>query len=116
YFRSRYGRAAEIVLTLCIAFSYFGWVAAQFVALGLAFSVMSSGAIDMRTGIVMGAAVVLIYTVAGGMWSVALTDLFQAIVIVAGLGFVAWVVADLAGGVTRVFEAVSTSGRLRFLP
>ena len=116
YFRSRYGRAAEIVLTLCIAFSYFGWVAAQFVALGLAFSVMSSGAIDVRTGVVLGAAVVLIYTVAGGMWSVALTDLFQSVVIVAGLGFVAWVVADLAGGVGRVFEAVSTSGRLRFLP
>jgi SSS family transporter len=116
YFRSRYGRAAEIVLTLCIAFSYFGWVAAQFVALGLAFSVLSGGAIDLGTGVVLGAAVVLIYTVAGGMWSVALTDFFQAIVILAGLAFVAWAVADLAGGAGRVFEAAAASDRLRFLP
>jgi hypothetical protein len=54
YFRARYGRPAEVVLTLCIAFSYFGWVAAQFVALGLAFNVLSAGAIDTRTGIVIG--------------------------------------------------------------
>src|SRR5689334_12862512 len=33
YFRDRFDRRAEAVLTLCIAFSYFGWVAAQFVAL-----------------------------------------------------------------------------------
>jgi Na+/proline symporter len=34
YFRARYNRAAEVALTLCIAFSYLGWIAAQFVALG----------------------------------------------------------------------------------
>ena len=37
----------------------------QFVALGLAFSVLSGGAIDMRTGIVIGGAIVLAYTMAG---------------------------------------------------
>jgi Na+/proline symporter len=116
YFRSRYGRAAEIVLTLAIAFSYFGWVAAQLVALGLAFSVLSAGAIDLGTGVVLGAAVVLIYTVAGGMWSVALTDFFQAVVIIVGLGFVAATVADLAGGTGRVLDAIAASDRLRFLP
>ena len=116
YFRERFGRPAEVVLTLCIAFSYFGWVAAQFVALGLAFSVLSSGAIDLRTGVLLGAAAVLIYTVAGGMWSVALTDFFQAIVIIAGMAGVAWVVADLAGGTGRVIASAADSGRLRFLP
>ncbi len=116
YFRARYGRGVEVILTLCIAFSYFGWVAAQFVALGLALSVLSAGAIDLPTGIVIGAAVVVAYTVAGGMWSVALTDLFQSVVIVVGLACVAWVVADLAGGATRVLEAAAGSGRLRFLP
>jgi SSS family transporter len=116
FFRARYGRPAEIILTLCIAFSYFGWVAAQLVALGLAFNVLSGGAIDLGTGVVIGAAVVLLYTVAGGMWSVALTDLFQAIVIILGLLGVAWVLADLAGGPARVLEAASASDRMRFLP
>jgi len=116
YFRARFGRSVEIVLTLCIAFSYFGWVAAQFVALGLALSVLSGGAIDLRTGVAIGAAVVITYTVAGGMWSVALTDFVQALVIVAGLGFVAVMVGEMAGGAGRVIEAAATSERMRFLP
>ena len=71
--RQRFDRRTEVVLSLCIAFSYLGWIAAQLVALGLAMSLLSGGVIDTRTGIVIGAAVVLAYTVAGGMWSVALT-------------------------------------------
>ncbi|HXF79162.1 MAG TPA: sodium:solute symporter family protein [Usitatibacter sp.] len=115
YFRARYGRGAEVALTLCIAFSYIGWIAAQLVALGLALAVISGGAVDTHTGILIGAAVVLAYTMAGGMWSVALTDFFQAAVIVAGLGYVAWVVVGLAGGPSRVLEAAG-SERMRFLP
>jgi len=116
YFRARYDRPSEVVLTLCIAFSYLGWIAAQFVALGLAFNVLSHGAIDTRTGIVIGSMAVLVYTMAGGMWSVALTDLLQAVVIVAGMGYVAWMVGDLAGGPGRVLEMAAADGRMRFLP
>jgi len=115
YFRARYGRGAEVALTLCIAFSYIGWIAAQLVALGLALNVISSGLVSTQTGILIGAAVVLAYTIAGGMWSVALTDFFQAAMIVAGLAYVAWVVVDLAGGPSRVLEAAG-SDRMRFLP
>lgn len=115
YFRSRYGRGAEVSLTLCIAFSYIGWIAAQLVALGLALNVISGGAVGTQAGILIGAAVVLAYTMAGGMWSVALTDFFQAAVIVAGLGYVAWVVVGLAGGPSRVLEAAGAD-RMRFLP
>jgi len=116
YFRSRYGRVAEVILSLCIAFSYLGWIAAQFVALGLAFSVLSGGVIDMRTGIIIGAAIVLAYTMAGGMWSVSLTDFFQAAVIIVGMVYVAWEVAGLAGGAARVIAAAVASDRFRFLP
>jgi len=116
YFRGRYGRAAEVALTLAIAFSYLGWIAAQLVALGLAMNVLSGGMIDTRTGILAGAAVVLACTMAGGMLSVAFTDFFQAAVIVAGLGYVTWVVVDLAGGAAPVLEAAADSGRMRLLP
>ncbi|HSS28796.1 MAG TPA: sodium:solute symporter family protein [Usitatibacter sp.] len=115
YFRARYGRGAEVALTLCIAFSYIGWIAAQLVALGLALNVISSGLVSTHAGILIGAAVVLAYTMAGGMWSVALTDFFQAAMIVAGLGYVAWIVVGLAGGPARVLEAAG-SERMRFLP
>jgi SSS family solute:Na+ symporter len=116
YFRERYNPATEVILSLCISLSYLGWVAAQLVALGLAFNVISGGAIDAKTGIVIGAAIVLVYTIAGGMWSVALTDFLQMLVIVAGMLYVAWIVADLAGGAGRVVESASAAGRLRLLP
>jgi SSS family solute:Na+ symporter len=116
FFRSRYDRKADVALSLCIAFSYLGWIAAQLVALGLVVDVLSGGAIDTRTGIVAGAAIVLLYTMAGGMWSVALTDFVQAAMIIVGMGYVAWVVADLAGGPLRVWESVAATDRLRVLP
>ena len=116
YFRDRFGNRIGVALSVCVAFSYLGWIAAQFVAVGLAFNVLSHGAIDTRTGIVIGAAVVLAYTMAGGMWSVALTDFLQAVVIIAGLLYVAWIVSGLAGGAGRVIEAAMTSERMRFLP
>jgi Na+/proline symporter len=115
YFRSRFDRKTDVALSLCIAFSYLGWIAAQLVALGLVFNVLSGGAIDMRTGIVVGAAIVLVYTIAGGMWSVALTDFVQAAMIIGGMLYVAWVVGDLAGGPMRVWESVS-GDKLQVLP
>ena len=116
FFRERFGRPTEIALTLCIAFSYLGWVAGQFVALGLAFEVLSDGAIPLTTGIALGGAVVIAYTAAGGMWSVALTDFFQAIVIIAGLAYVAFVLGALAGGPAGVLAEAASGERLRFLP
>ena len=114
-FRERFGRGAEVVLSLCIAFSYLGWGAAQLVALGLAFNVLSGGGIDTHTGILVGFFVVLVYTMAGGMWSVALTDALQTIVILVGLFHVAWVFSDLAGGAGRVLESIPAE-KMRLLP
>ncbi|MGE5616754.1 MAG: sodium:solute symporter family protein [Bacillota bacterium] len=116
YFRARYDRPSEAMLSLCIAFSYFGWIAAQLVALGLAFSLLSHGAIGMPAGILAGAAIVLLYTMAGGMWSIALTDFLQAVLIVAGMGFVAWHIVGAAGGIGPVFDAAAASGRMKVLP
>ena len=116
FFRERFDRKTEVALSLVIAFSYVGWVAAQLVALGLVMSVLSDGAIDTRTGTLLGAGIVLAYTMAGGMLSVAFTDFLQAGVIVAGMAYVACVVAGLAGGVAPVFAAASAAGRFAFLP
>jgi Na+/proline symporter len=50
------------------------------------------------------------------MWSVALTDFFQAIVIIAGLVYVAFVLGSLAGGPAAVLAQAASGERLRFLP
>src|SRR5262245_10184731 len=78
FYRKRYDKPIEVVTSLAITASYLGWTSAQLTALGLAFSILSQGAISLNEGIVLGTAVVLVYTLWGGMWSVALTDFFQS--------------------------------------
>jgi solute:Na+ symporter, SSS family len=116
YYRQRYGRTIEVLCSIMIIFSYLGWVAAQVTALGLVFNVLTDGAISMPMGMVIGTSVVLIYTLFGGMWSVAFTDFVQMIVITIGLLLIAWFAADLAGGAGRVFEYAATEGKFQFFP
>ena len=116
FYRKRYGRTMEFGTSVVIAVSYLGWTAAQMTALGLAFSTLTDGAISLPTGIILGAAVVLGYTIWGGMWSVAMTDLFQSVMIIVGVVLIAWVVGDMAGGPTKVLAAASEAGRFEFWP
>lgn len=116
FFRVRYNRQVELVLSLCIVVSYLGWVSAQVTALGLVFNVLSEGLIGMNQGMVIGAAVVLVYTLFGGMWSVAVTTFVQMIVIVIGLIVVSAIAGDMAGGVGHVIEQAAAAGKFEWLP
>jgi Na+/proline symporter len=57
-----------------------------------------------------------VYTVFGGMWSVALTDLLQTTVILIGLTAVAFLVGDLAGGPGKVIAQAAAEGKFDFFP
>ena len=116
YYRLRFGRTIEMLCSCIIMFSYLGWVAAQITALGLVFNLLTQGAISVTAGMVLGTAIVLIYTLYGGMWSVAMTDFVQMIVIAVGLLAVAWVAADLAGGAGKVVEFAAREGKFQFFP
>ena len=116
FYRKRYGHAAELVTSLCITVSYLGWTSAQMIALGLVFNMLSDGAISMTAGIMLGAGCVLVYTMFGGMWSVAFTDLFQTAIIVAGLLYLVWLLAGMAGGAGAVIAHAAASGKFAFWP
>jgi solute:Na+ symporter, SSS family len=116
YYRKRYNKTVEVITSVAITASYLGWTSAQLTALGLVFWVLSGGAISLNTGILIGAAIVVVYTIFGGMWSVALTDLFQSVVILVGLTAVAWLVGDMAGGPAKVIAAASEAGKFEFWP
>jgi solute:Na+ symporter, SSS family len=116
FYRQRYSQGVELFSAAVIMISYLGWVAAQVTALGLVFSLLSGGAITTVQGMVIGTAVVLTYTVYGGMWSVALTDFFQMIIIVAGLALIAWFAADLAGGADKVIAHAASKDMFNFWP
>jgi len=116
YYRARYGRSVEVVCSLIIIVSYLGWVSAQVTALGLVFNLLSGGAISIPAGMVIGTASILAYTLFGGMWSVAVTDFIQMIILVLGLSVIAWFAADLAGGADKVIDLASSRDMFRFLP
>jgi len=79
--------------------------------------VLSHGEISQNTGIVIGAAIVMAYTIYGGMWSVALTDFMQMIIIVLGMLYVAYVVTgEINGGTMAVIEHAAQADKFNFWP
>ena len=116
YYRTRYDSTAELLTSLAIVVSYLGWLSAQIVVIGLVFSAVTGGAVSMGMGIVIGAAVVLVYTLWGGMYSVAWTNFVQMVIIVVGLLYIFVLVADRAGGVGTVVAHAHAAGKLEFWP
>jgi solute:Na+ symporter, SSS family len=116
FYRARYNRAVELATSICIVVSYLGWVSAQITALGLVFSVITHGALEPWQGMAIGTAIVLLYTLAGGMFSVAFTDLFQMCVILLGMVYIAVVVSGVAGGAGTVIAHAANAGKLELWP
>jgi Na+/proline symporter len=111
FFREKYGRTVEVLVTLCIVVSYLGWVAAQIKALGLVFNVVSDGSISQTAGMIIGAGSVLIYTLFGGMWSVAITDFIQMIIVVIGMLYIGGEMTAQTGGIGVVIEHAAAAGK-----
>jgi SSS family solute:Na+ symporter len=116
YYRERYGRVVEVVCSLVIIVSYLGWVSAQITALGLVFNVLSGGAIAIPLGMIIGTVSILAYTLFGGMWSVAVTDFLQVIILVVGLAVLAVFAAGMAGGAGKVIDLAVSRDMFRFFP
>jgi SSS family transporter len=116
YYRERYGRVVEVACSLIIMLSYLGWVSAQVTALGLVFNVLSGGAISVPWGMVIGVVSILAYTLFGGMWSVAITDFIQMIILVVGLSVLAVFAADQAGGADKVVALAVSQDMFKFWP
>jgi SSS family transporter len=116
YYRERYGRPVEVACSLIIMVSYLGWVSAQVTALGLVFHLLSGEAISLSAGMVIGVVSILAYTLFGGMWSVAVTDFIQMIILVAGLSILAVFASQQAGGADKVIEYAVSQDLFKFWP
>jgi SSS family transporter len=95
-FETRFGRKAATVAAIASMASNIGWTAAMLVAFGLVFETLTG--IPLVIGITGGAIVVIIYTTAGGMWAVAVTDFVQMLIIFIGLIVLLTVVLIDVGG------------------
>ena len=117
FYRQRYGRGVELYTSLAIIVSYLGWVGAQLKALGLVFFVVSGGTVSRDAGMIAGALTVLAYTLAGGMLSVAITDLVQMVVVMAGMVFMVFFFAsEIPGGAAAVVSHAWQASKLDLMP
>ncbi len=116
YYRERYGRVVELICSVMIMVSYLGWVSAQVTALGVVFNVLSDGILSIPQGMVIGVISILAYTLFGGMWSVAVTDFIQMIILVGGLAILALFAGHQAGGASRVIALAVERDMFNFLP
>ncbi|ODS83694.1 MAG: sodium:solute symporter [Cytophagaceae bacterium SCN 52-12] len=97
YFRHRYGKRAEIWSALLIVPSYISWIAAQLLAMGTVMKIVLGW--PTAESMIVSTALVVTYTIWGGMWSISLTDFFQTILIIGGLAIVGGAMYVKTGGI-----------------
>ena len=102
-FEARFGAKWAVVLAMPAVLAEMFWSAELLVALGSTFGVILD--LDLATGIVISAAVVTLYTMAGGMWAVAYTDAFQLVLVGVGLAAALPFALSAAGGVGYAWDA-----------
>lgn len=102
YFEQRYNKTIATLLSLAITMTYFGWVGAQFVALGLVMHWVFG--MPVVAGILLSAAIVVLYTYIGGMWSVVMHDLIQTAIIIIGLVVILIEVSINMGGFSTIIN------------
>lgn len=113
FFRIRFSRQAEVISALFMIPSYFGWIAAQLVAMAITLNTIAG--LTLLQGILLCALIVVFYTYIGGMWAVSITDFLQTIMIIIGLLIIAWQLSEQVGGVQKVAASVP-EGFFRFWP
>ena len=113
FFRIRFGRQAELLSALLIIPSYFSWIAAQLIAMGIVLKIILGWAL-LET-ILLGSGVVIVYTIWGGMWSISVTDFLQTVMIIVGLLIVAVILYQKTGGFDLLVKDLP-SDFFRFYP
>lgn len=119
FFRRKFGPAAEWGASFIMVPSYFGWIAAQYLALAAMLELFFQ--IPIEYGVVIVAVIGTGYTLLGGMWSVTLTDAVQITLVLIGLVVMGYVMleqlgtGDLADGWTRLMTE-TPADRLALIP
>ena len=100
--QKKYGKAAGIYASLWLIPVYVGWLGAQVLGLGTLLNLLTG--LDLFYARLICAAVVLFYTVSGGMWAVTITDVVQVVLIVAGLFIIVPGAVQMAGGMESILN------------
>ncbi len=95
----------RVVLVIVILLFMVGYVAAQFVGGGKAFA--AGFGLTPTTGVLLTAAIVLVYTMLGGFLAVSLTDMVQALFMIFALVLLPVIAIADRGGLSLVLEQLS---------
>ncbi|MFD2923719.1 sodium:solute symporter family protein [Halobacillus naozhouensis] len=101
----RFGKKMAGVLYIPALLGEMFWSAAILTALGTTFGTILN--IDFTTSIILSGAIAIAYTVAGGMWAVAYTDVFQMAVLLLGLFLVVPFALGQVGGLESAWSSYS---------
>lgn len=105
--RQRFGRKMGAVLSLPAVTAEIFWTAAILTALGTTFGTVLG--LEFSTSIIISAVVAIIYTAVGGLWSVAMTDIIQLILLFLGLILVVPFALSHVGGWDLAWETYQES-------
>jgi SSS family solute:Na+ symporter len=109
----RFGKTAASIATFAHVVAGIGWVAGMLVTFGLLFESLTGTPIYV--GIFAGAAIVVVYTMIGGLWAVAMTDALQVGIILVGI-IVLFVVVLIDAGGWGAISARIPDGTFRMIP
>jgi solute:Na+ symporter, SSS family len=107
FFKIRFGQTAEIFSAILIVPSYFSWITAQLVAMGVLIQIITG--FSLMQSIILGSTLVMLYTLLGGMWSVSITDFLHNILLIIGLLILAFIIFDKAGGIKTIISKTPTN-------
>ncbi len=100
----RFGRVAASISTGAHIVSNIGWVGGMLVAFGLIFESLTGT--PMHIGILAGSVIVVVYTMIGGMWAVAMTDMIQVVIILIGIVVLFVIVLIDVGGWSTIMAKI----------
>ena len=109
FFSKRFGdnqKVLSLIAALIIIIFFIPYTASGFAAVGKLFN--SLFGFDYMTSMLIGAAVIIIYTILGGFLAVSTTDLIQSIVMTISLLIILGFGINLVGGTGAVIETANT--------
>ena len=104
YFQVKYGKTVGVLSAILIVVGQLFWIAA--LNIGMAKTLSTFLGWDYNLSIGMGLLIVLIYTVAGGLWSGVITDCIQFVILAIATIVLMFVSVNAAGGWSNVVQTV----------
>lgn len=107
FFEKRYGKTMAIAGSIAQVIAYFGWTAAQIVAGGAIVHALLG--FPIAWGMIFVTAVVVSYTLLGGMWADTLLDFMQMFFSAGGILLIFFAVMNQVGGWQQFVQTAQTA-------